>query len=198
MPIPLGVLAQAGAGGGGPTGTNVYELLETQILSNSTTNSISFSNLNSSYGSTYQHLQLRIVAKSAANANLDSVRLRFNSDTGNNYASHLLQGDGSAVTSSANSSAPNIVLFQPPGGMIDSGNSWAPVIIDILDPFETTKNTTLRSLSGNSAPQFPRIFLRSAFWNNTAAITGMEIFISFIDNKFASGTRFSLYGMRSS
>lgn len=193
MPIPIGVLAVAGAGAVAATGA--YERLTTQILTGNQT-TITFSNLNSTYGSTYQHLQLRIVAAANEISNINTIRMTFNGDTGTNYAIHRLFGDGTTVTSDGNGTTPVIEAGEIPGGNIDSGNAWGPVIIDILDPFETTKNKTIRSLSGNAAPQFPRLFFRSGLWNNTAALTTITMTCGTVNN-FRTGSRFSLYGLRS-
>jgi hypothetical protein len=194
MPIPLGVLAQAGAGGGGGA-AGAYEWLETQVLSGNSTTSLSFSNLNSTYGSTYQHLQLRIMTKLSSNSNLWELNLRFNGDTGNNYSAHRLIGDGSSVTSVATTGI-SYIRIMGSVGTAASSDSYTAMVIDILDPFETTKNKTIRALAGHSA-NFGRIALNSGFWNSTSAVTSISLKNEF-DLTFASGSRFSLYGMRSS
>ncbi len=194
MPIPLGVLAVAGAGGGVAAG-NAYEHLETVIVGSGGQASVSFSNLNSSYGSTYQHLQIRAVVQSTRASSLDGLTMTFNSDTGNNYARHWLTGDGSSVTSSAASSTGFMLASYLPG--TTNSTSWAPVIIDILDPFETSKNTTMRSLDGMKDANWALVDLRSGFWNNTAALTTIT-FDQEVGPSFSQYSRFSLYGMRSS
>jgi hypothetical protein len=188
MPIPLGVLAVAGAGAGPVGAGNAYEWLETTVLTGNQA-SVSFSNLNSTYGSTYQHLQLRIVTRDTfTGGDGSTVLMRFNSDSGSNYAYHQLKGNGSSVTSNGNANQSRIVFEQ------SSNGNWSADIIDILDPFETTKNTTVRILSGAQTTGF--ISLVSGFWNNTAALT--TILLQTEGFNLAIGSRFSLYGMRSS
>jgi len=188
MPIPLGVLAVAGAGGGGGGAGAAYEWLET-ISVGTAVSSVEFTNVNTNYGSTYQHLQVRLTARSLANE--ERTRMRLNGDTGTNYATHLLIGDGSSVTSAAASSFSRMSLNMND----DEANVFGAGIVDILDAFETTKNKTIRHLGGISATT-KQIALTSGVWLNTAAIT--TITLSVDANNFAVGSRFSLYGMRSS
>jgi hypothetical protein len=196
MPIPLGVLAVAGAGAGPVGAGNAYEWLETTVLAG-TAVSVEFTNLDTNYASTYQHLQLRIVGRVTENRSGQggAIRLRFNSDSGTNYRSHQLYGDGSSVVSNESGAASSINLqrFTDAGA---TANAFGAIIIDILDPFESTKNTTIRQLGGN-ANNDDYIFMNSGLWNNTAAIT--TIYLQPLQGiNFEIGSRFSLYGMRSS
>jgi hypothetical protein len=194
MPIPLGVLAVAGAGGAG--GGAAYELLETQILT-SNQNDIVFSNLNTSYGSAYQHLQLRISSNRTNTGGVTYLYLRVNSDTtAANYRTHELYGNGTNVISTTQTSV-DYLRIGVSGGGSTSVNEFGATIIDILDSFETTKNKTFRSLAGatSASPEY-QISLISGLWMSTSAITTLQIFP--ISNQLASKTRVSLYGMRSS
>ena len=196
MPIPLGVLAVAGAGAGPVPGGPAYELLETEILTGSQS-SITFDNLNSTYGSTYQHLQLRMLLRSNRANVYDLGRLRFNTDDGSNYATHYMIGTGSTVISDAETSQTSIKLYRAIVGGNASANVFGTGIFDILDAFETTKYTTVRGLEGHLIPSNDqRLQLTSGLWMNTAALTDITIDSSFGAN-LVSGTRVSLYGLRS-
>jgi hypothetical protein len=186
MPIPLGVLAVAGAGGGGPTGTNVYELLETNILGSSQS-SITFSNLNTNYGSTYKHLQIRMAV-----FNESWAAIRMNGVTTNGaYTYHELRGNGSSVSSSANAGGQTLLLV----GLGQSSTGPTAIITDLLDAFSTSKNKTIRSLHGTTSGGNV-VGLTSGAWLSTNVLTSIEI-RGFTAN-FQTGSRFSLYGMRSS
>ena len=189
MPIPLGVLAVAGAGAG-PVGAGAYEWLETVNVGSGGQADVIFSNLNSSYGSTYQHLQVRMTFKGET-ANTESVRMRFNSDTGSNYALHNLYGNGSTVLSGALANS----VWMTIGDSKNTANAFAGAIVDILDPFETTKYTTIRVLTGTSEA-ITRIDLTSGLWRNTNAITSMSFFMN-SGTDIAQYSRISLYGLRS-
>lgn len=196
MPIPLGVLAVAGAGAA-PSGPGAYELLETTVLT-SNQSSVTFSNLDTNYGSTYQHLQIRAVQRGSASDTGGQGLLRLNgsSNTGS-YVMHQLFGNGSSVTSEAVVSG--ILGGIAPAGRFPAANATAntfgATIIDILDPFETTKNKTVRILGGQASSE-NRIFLASGLFLSTSAVTTLALSIQDGSN-YVTGSRFSLYGLRS-
>jgi hypothetical protein len=195
MPIPLGILATRAitpvAAG------NAYEWLETVTVGSGGQATISFSNLNSTYGSTYQHLQIRAVLRSTRSDTDSIYYVQFNGDTAANYRAHFLRGNGSVTASESNTpSYPNgIIIYGGLPGNTATANAFGPNVIDILDPFETTKNTTIRALVGQSA-SINRIALESGAWFNTAALT--SITLDDVFGNFAQYSRVSLYGMRSS
>jgi hypothetical protein len=172
---------------------NSYEWLETQILTSNQT-SITFSNLNTNYSSTYQHLQLRIVARTDRGDTDDFIMMRFNGDSGNNYTSHNLRGNGSNVQSSNPRTNYQNIEISAITASTQTANSFGAGIIDILDPFETTKNTTIRATMGLTGT-YNFVGLVSGFWNSTAAVN--TIFLDqFFGSIFVTGSRFSLYGMK--
>lgn len=181
----LGLLGASGMAAG------AFDLLETTLISADTA-SVTFSSLGS-YASTYKHFQIRATMR-ANGTTLTFFRLRLNGDTGTNYASHRLLGNGSAVTSSASTSS--IAMFlgnRLPGD--STANSFTTSVIDILDFGSSSKNTTVRNLSGFSdGVNGHNIVLSSGLWNNTAAVTSIEV--SSASDSFVSGSRFSLYGVK--
>jgi hypothetical protein len=197
MPIPLGVLAVAGAGGGV---AGAYELLET-VSVGTAVSSVSFSNLNSTYGSTNQHLQIRGTVRGTNTSTPSRLAIRMNSDEGTNYSYHSLFARGSTVNSTSGTDATYGWLINDTPSGIHTANSYAGFVTDVLDPFETTKNTTLRSLGGfapsSGSDVLQSVGLVSMVWRNTAAVTTLTI-ITVSGTAHAVGSRFSLYGMRSS
>jgi hypothetical protein len=178
--FPLGILSAGGAGG------ETYELISTSLI---TTNTASVSFDVSSLASTYRHLQLRVVGRDSAATDESTYFLRLNSDTTNaNYNYHGLVGLGSSVISF--SATAGITL--PIAGANQTANSFIGSVYDILDPFSTTKNKTIRGLGGHTA-LINRIALVSGLWRNTNSVT--NITLASVAN-FVSGTRFSLYGIR--
>jgi len=179
MPIPLGVLAVAGAGAAGGGGS--FDLLETTLISSNTA-SVTFSNLNNY--SAYKHLQIRqaIGATSGTNYNL-----QFNGDTGSNYAFHVLYGTGSTVAGLASTSQTWIR-----GRMSNESSSsiFSGSIVDILDFSNSSKNTTTRHFDNGAG----LIWFGSGLWNNTAAVTSITIAQS--STGFEAGSRISLYGIK--
>ena len=192
----LGVLA-AQAEAAAPAGVAAYDLLETEILTGSQA-SVTFDSLNSTYGADYQHLQIRMVARSddSGSSNLRDLRIQVNADTGTNYSSHVLRGDGTSVESNAASSQDSIntalAMFPRPS---NPTTQYGAAIIDVLDAFETTKYTTIRMLGGAKPDGEDQIWLGSGLWQNTNALTEIKIFANV--GNLTGDSRFSLYGLRS-
>ena len=183
MPFGLGFFATAGAGAAGS-----FDLLETQVLGSSQA-SVTFSSL-STYASTYKHLQIRMVARaSRSGATSDPLIVRLNSTT-QTYGHHLY-GNGSSVGSG--NIATSYSLLDALAGASAATNAFGAGVIDILDPFETTKNKTIRGLTGAGSS----VALSSTFWNFTTAVSSIEL-SAFSATNFLVGSRFSLYGLKGS
>ena len=174
----IGFWATAGAGGAGGA---AYELIST-INGNGSGVQIDFT----SVPSTYKHLQLRFISTVTDNT---ECFIRLNSDTGANYYSHYFKGNGSTVSSGSSSFSAIYVAT------INSGSGGFNVagVIDILDYAATTKNKTVRSLSG-VANTTKEVGLYSGAWFNTSAVST----VSFRQGGFAfpTASRFSLYGIK--
>jgi hypothetical protein len=194
-PIPLGILAASGV-----MELGSYDLLATEILTSSAA-SVTFSSLGD-YAADYQHLQIRSVMRSdKGSANRTSAGLRLNADSGSNYSTHHLHATGSSVVSTAYTSTTfmqNLLGLGSIPTTSNVSNAYGVAILDILDPFETSKYTTVRCLHGSSQTD-PRLSLASGLWRNSASLTSIEIApneAAFLDSNFVSGSRFSLYGIK--
>ena len=188
MLIPLGILASSGG-----VSLTDYELIETAIVSGTSTTSVTFSNLGD-YSSTYKHLQIRAVVRSAKAAqNSDSMLMRLNGDGGNNYSRHELYAEGTGTVGAyAAASQSSLYISQPPAASATANNFNASVT-DLLDTYSTTKNKTKRTLFGSTGVNL--IDLASGAWLNTTSITTIAFTLSSTD-KFLAGSRFSLYGIK--
>jgi hypothetical protein len=191
MPIPLGILAAAGFRP--PAAAGSYDLLTTTVLT-SAVSSVSFTNLNATYGSTYKHLQIRMVTRNSQSATVQGIAIQLNGITANgNYKSHLLEANGSSVYSGAYGESDKIIIgFSSPAANA-AANAFGANVVDFLDPFVTTKNKTIRSLGGQSTSQ-PLINLNSGLFMSTNATT--EITVATLGSNFVIGSRFSLYGVK--
>jgi hypothetical protein len=188
MLIPFGVLSAAGAEVGG-----TYELIASEILG-SATPSVTFSSL-ATYASTYKHLQIRFVARSSrTTSNESQTILRINGDTGSNYAQHRLLGTGSSVISQSATSITSMSVGFLTTAQTDASQLYASTVVDILDAYSATKNTTVRSLFGTRGTN-PYVGLASGLYNNTSSITSLTL-IEADGQNFVAGSRFSLYGIR--
>jgi hypothetical protein len=181
----LGIFSAAGAGGV----AGDYELISTSIISGTSTTSVVFDV--STLASTYRHLQIRALARTSSTSAF--LNLRLNGDSASNYGWHLLRGDGSSVTSAAGSSQPEIFLPRTTGSS-ETANTFGAYVVDILDSFSTTKNKTIRNLSGSSSSPYSEITLTSGHWRNTASLTSVTFLAG--GGNLVAGSRFSLYGIR--
>ena len=165
--------------------TNMFHHLETIRLGSSAA-SVEFTNLGQY--SDFQHLQIRATPKVTTADN--ALHIQVNADTGNNYYWHMLYtADGSTVGSYPSGATSSVrATYTPP----TTANIFAACVIDILDPFETTKNTTFRSFGGYATP---RLGLYSGAWFNTNALTEIKL-TAIAGSSLAAGSRFSLYGLK--
>jgi len=194
MPFGLGFFATAGAGGAAGS----FDLLESQVLGTAAA-SVTFSNLTTSYGSTYQHLQLRMTARSnRSGADSDPLILRCNSDSASNYARQAVGGYNfggtTAIYSNVATSQTSVFLAENIPVASSTTNAFGGLITDILDPFETTKNKTVRTLNGMNAA-WSSVELRAGLWLSNTSVTSITI-QPLVGSQLIVGCRFSLYGWK--
>ena len=153
--------------------------------------SVTFTNI----PNTYSHLQIRIIAKdSRAVGNLSNLYMTFNSDTGANYSSHQLYGDGSSAGAVAATSQSSI-YFGNCASATTIANMFGATITDVLDYANTNKNKTIRTLTGGDNNGSGVVALNSGLWRSTSAIS--SITITPLVANFAQYSQFALYGIRS-
>jgi hypothetical protein len=143
----------------------------------------------SSIPQTYTHLQIRATALSSGTYTANDI-FRFNGDSGSNYATHSLYGNGSSAAASALINQTSIPTSVTPGATYPFCS-----IIDILDYSNTNKYKTIRVLAGgdqNNTNGY--IFLDSGLWMSTAAVTSITWQPNTGNwNQYSS---FALYGVR--
>lgn len=162
-----------------------YESIATVTVGSGGAATISFSSI----PLTYQHLQIRF---SASSNTVSGLRLRFNSDTGNNYAWHQLFGTGSTVVASSGASQGSIALAYDNKADISFP---VPGFTDVLDYSNSNKNKSLRTITGTEQNNNDGIVIfRSGLWVNTSAINSMSIFLD--SGSFNQYSSFALYGIK--
>jgi hypothetical protein len=147
--------------------------------------------------STYKHLQIRLISRSTDTSSTarKSMALTFNSDTGNNYADHRIQGQNTTVSTDAATSFSRIRVQSSSFSETTAGNIMGVGLIDVHDYASTTKNKTVRFVSAcETNTSVGAIDLSSGLWMNTNAIT--TITLSLNDPNFTTTSVFSLYGIR--
>lgn len=188
--VLLGILNAQAAGGG----AGAFDYLDTVELANNAL-TIDITGLDSY--TDYQHLQFRMVTKSAISFATSTYNLNFriNNDTASNYYSTSLTSTGSSA--SGNTQWNNNRGFLPSGLPANgSGNEnyFAGGILDILDFNNTSKSKTLRSLHGTAALE-EKVSMTSIQWNSTSAISSISFFDAG-DYDILAKSKISIYGMR--
>jgi hypothetical protein len=181
MPI-LGIMASAmSANLWQPEGA--YDSLATVTVPSGGVATITFAGIPSGY----KHLQIRAIGKGAT-AGGRQILFQFNGDTGSNYNSHHIYGDGSSAVAQAKGTSTN--------GWVTYWDSsqFGSAIMDILDYANTNKNKTTRTLGGHDLNGSGYILLRSGLWMNTAAITSVSLFTD--SGNFTEYSSFALYGVK--
>jgi hypothetical protein len=171
---------------GGNLPSNEY-LIQTATMANNNVSEVIFDV--SSFSNIYKHL--KIITSVRGTGGLDGYNVQFNGDTGTNYAAHLLYSNGSSVLSAAATSANffSIGLAAP----FSETDVYCVSETDILDPFNSTKNTTARVQVGIRTISNPFVQIRSGAWFNTTPVSSIRIYAN--SGSFAINSRFSIYGV---
>lgn len=185
MPFGLGFFATVGAG----ASLSDYEWIETATPSGGST---TFNNIDQL--TNYKHLQLRcLIRDTVAQTGNANIILRFNNDSGSNYAYHDLNGIGSTVSSNSSTTAASIQFAEClPTGNSTPSTAFGVLIIDILDFSSTSKNKTVRGLGGAYNSEADNTYT-SGVWRSNNAVTSITLSPS---NNYANNSRIALYGLR--
>lgn len=175
-----------------------YDAIATVVVPSGGLTSVTFAGIPQEY----EHLQIRaLVRGNRTPVTYDNFNLRFNDDSGNNYAAHVFYGDGrsSAVNAESATSANAIVAAQIPGSA-SLANSFGVAIIDVFDYSSSIKNTTIRSLNGYESNTtgyggiYSSVCLISGGWYSTAPVSTITLVPS--NSPFQEFTHFALYGVK--
>lgn len=184
-------LLESGAGGGG----GAYESIATATGTGSS-DTITFSSI----PSTYVSLQVRMITKgtSTASSGANDAYLTLNGDTGSNYAYHALYGDGSAAGAYGVTSSTAIRIQRAVQTSNATNNNIMGVsIFDIHDYASTSKNKTVRNISGTdtNGAASAEMWLSSGLWMSTSAINSITLKSTGTGN-WTTSSVFSLYGIK--
>lgn len=159
-----------------------YEPIATTTLSTTATE-VTFSSLGS-------YTDIVGVCTLTATA-VTSLALRFNGDTGSNYSSVRLQGNGSTAASGIQSSVTRMQIGFPSAGTSTTIPTFCR--FNVFSYGGSTNKTVLSEAAGdqNGSGDVSRYV---GLWRNTAAIT--SITITLYGDSFKSGSTFTLYGIK--
>ena len=164
-----------------------YEFISEVYLSSGSNGNINFTSI----PSTYTHLQLRGSYSFTGTAGTPRARLGNNGvDSGNNYAWHDFYANGTSVSTwNGHTTEPNFYL-----GLGGETVHQTSLIMDIFDYANTSKYKTIRSIFGFAGSTVGTIYVSSALWASTLAVTNINFSIQV--NHFQQYSHFSLYGIK--
>ena len=119
----------------------------------------------------------------------DNVRLRFNSDnTEGNYTARVLYGNGASVSSFTENSYIGDV-----NGNTSTADTFSSISVYMPNyTAAVAKSSSIETVSeANDTTAYQSVIAR--LWNNTSAITSMEIGFTAASSNLVVGTSFSLY-----
>jgi hypothetical protein len=184
MPI-LGVVASSISGR-----LSSFESIATATAGSGGTSSVSFTSI----PSTFSHLQIRFIA-TTNDGNYNAALIRFNSDSGSNYAWRAMYGSASGVGSEAAYSDGAIRSISIGG--TTQGSAFTLSIINILDYGSTSKNKSSRWITGQDSNGAGYGQQGTGLWmNNTTAITSITITPITGGSVFREYSSFALYGIK--
>lgn len=147
--------------------------------------------------STYASLQIRLMSRSTNTASTArrSIGLTFNSDTGNNYADHTLQGQNTSVYTDGTGSFSKIRVESSSFSETSAGDIMGVGLFDIHDYASNTKYKTVRFVSAcETNTSVGAINLSSGLWMSTNPITSITLTLNVPD--FTTSSVFALYGIK--
>lgn len=165
--------------------------IATTTLSTATA-AITFSNIPSNY----IHLQVRGICRSTASQSFAGLRLRVGNgsvDTGSNYSTHLLYGNGSSATSQGYASTSETYMGTGPAAN-DTANTFCVAVFDFLEYANTNIYKTIRVLNGVDTNGAGYVHLNSAGWRSTSVIDTISLYPS--AGNFTQYSSFALYGIK--
>jgi hypothetical protein len=170
-----------------------FESISTVTVGSGGASSVVFSSI----PSTYTHLQIRYIARTASAApgsEGDLILVYGDPHAGNGY-SHMLRGNGSSA-SSFNSGAVQYSQYAAfTTSSTQTSNSFGAGVLDVLDYANTNKLKTWRTLGGWDANGSGLVSLSSGIHNDTSAITTVGFAVN-SGNSFAQYSSFALYGIK--
>lgn len=161
-----------------------YDALATVTVPSGGAASVTFAGIPTGY----KHLQVKVAGLSPG-----WITMRCNNITSSgNYFGHELRGDGSSASSQSLIGYDTSFMWMA----LPASATYPTVsVIDVLDYGSTTKNKTVRALSGNDANGSGYVQLISNTFASTSAVSSIQMQI-YGGGSFSQYSTFSLYGVR--
>jgi hypothetical protein len=161
--------------------TNTYVALD-KVTTTGSVAFVEFTGISSSY------TDLRIVID-VVGVGTGYVTAQFNSDTGSNYSLTRVGGNGSTASSNRASNQTSCDLSWS-AAYTSSGR-----LLETVDVMNYSNSTTYKTLLSRAGKADNAVDAIVGLWRNIAAITSIKLIAG--SANFASGSTFSLYGIKS-
>jgi len=160
---------------------NTYSQIASTTLG-SAASSVTFSSIAATY------TDLVIVVQAAVTAGSIALRMQFNSDTGTNYSSTWLTGNGTTASSSRNTSTTYMKIDENSGMNTTLGQGLN--VINVMNYANTTTYKTALTRPNRADLGVDAVV---GLWRSTAAINSITLLTS--SSTFVTGSTFNLYGV---
>jgi hypothetical protein len=160
-----------------------YEPIATTTLGTAAA-SVTFSTISGAY----TDLVLVISARMSGGGAASAIQAQFNSDSGSNYSSTVLSGNGSTASSFRDTSVTQASF----GLATDTAGELSTNIVQIMNYSNSTTYKTVLARAGIAGDRVRAIV---NLWSSTSAITSILIINNGAVN-FVAGSTFTLYGIK--
>jgi hypothetical protein len=160
--------------------TSTYEKIATTTLG-SASNDVTFTSIPATY------TDIVVICNTKTDTGTADLWFNFNSDTGGNYSITFISGNGSIVQSARNTNATKMSVTNY--GYLET--TIGTYIVNIQNYSNTT---TYKSSLARANTTSNGLAAGVGLWRSTAAISTIKISPS--ANNFASGSTFTLYGIK--
>lgn len=121
----------------------------------------------------YNDLILVLIARSTLSATFDTLEMRFNNDSGNNYYTQRIRGAATTASAAESIAASTVGVTNLPGASA-TANLFGFVVVTLFGYASTTwtKMFEVENIAANAlSTGAVNAVYAGGFWNNTAAIT---------------------------
>jgi hypothetical protein len=170
-----------------------YKLIQSQVVSGSSTNTITFDSI----PQTYTHLVVLVSARTNTASTRDVMRFRINNDSSAIYNSFFLYGFDSTASVRSESALSNTYFeWTYAVGNNATSNVFGNTTVTLNNYRSTSAVKTVNTLDANENQSTTSWItgITTGYWNSTTAITRLD-FVAQSGITYIDGSTFSLYGI---
>jgi len=164
-----------------------YEPLATTTVTGSTTTTVTFSSLSAAY------TDLVVVASIKGSIASTNIWFRVNNDSGTNYSTTYLEGDGVSVTSIRGSNTTRGTIG---GSLSVNDTNYNAEVMHFMSYSNTTTNKTILHRFNSIGGTYPGVGANVTLWRSTSAINRIDFLTDTAGVYIAAGSTFTIYGIK--